>query len=185
MTPDLIHWFAPSLETVRKAFDAYHHEEDSALAPKVEYKKHTRTLLAEGITLTVPLVGGNSILKHTHVNFERLMISDHGNWQRKHLGAWQAVYGKTPYYTHIFSKLEDAYIHHSQGTFFDFTGTLLNIALEFIEIDKLQASAMEMRKLYPGRFEQIKEELLRNTDSSLTIFDSIFHLGKSTVFLLL
>lgn len=161
------------------------HKEESTLAHKVEYRNCTRTRLAEGLTLTVPLVGGNSILKNSYIDFDRLMISDHGSWQRKHLGAWQAVYGKTPYYTHIFPKLEDAYMHHSQGKFIDFTETLLNTALEFIELDSLRKSAIEMRKMHPGRFEQIREELLRNSDSSLTIFDSIFHHGKSTAFLLL
>ena len=185
MTHELRHWFAPSLDTVRKAFGSFLEEEDSILTLKGEYKNCIRTHLAEGVTLPVPLVGGNSILKHAHVDFERLMISDHGNWQRKHLGAWQAVYGKTPYYVHLFPKLENAYLHHSHGKFTDFTETLMNAALDFLEIDSLRASASEMRKLYPGRFEHIREELLRSTDSSLTIFDSIFYHGKSTAFLLL
>ncbi len=51
------------------------------------------------VILSVPIVGGASAIKR---NLPwSMIVSDHGDWPRNHLGAFEAAYGRTPFYRHL------------------------------------------------------------------------------------
>lgn len=149
------------------------------------WKEHVRTLLEGGVQLSVPLVGGNSILKHRAVNWDRVCISSHGDWQRKHLGAWQAIYGKTPYFIHIFPELERIYKEHSQATFRRFCVEINTLIEKYLSLDRLVPFANEMRLEHPLRFREIQSEIDAQISPDLTVFDALFRLGPDVAYIFL
>lgn len=63
--------------------------------------------------LSIPVEGGASRLKRLTENSDsdkaNIAMSEHGNWRHAHMGALQAVYGRTPYFPHIMPMLEEVY----------------------------------------------------------------------------
>lgn len=146
-------------------------------------KDYIRSKLAGDIMLSVPIVGGNSILKRRDLRIDDVMISSHGDWQHKHLGAWQAVYGKTPYFQHLFPMLKEVYDNYSEGSLLDFNNALFRIAVDFLELDTIEESVKRLEKKNPELLDDLRRETLEKCDKDLTIFDSLFRLGKEAVFL--
>ena len=169
-------YFAPSVRNML----SWRKGENSAKG-----KDHVRTILGEDVQISVPLVGGNSVLKQRYINWEKVAISSHGEWQRKHLGAWQAIYGKTPYFIHIFPELERIYKEHSYALFRDFCREINNIAVNYLNLDGLSSSANSMKNEYPMRFKNIQSEIESQISPELTIFDALFRLGPDVAYIFL
>ncbi len=148
-------------------------------------KSHVRALLEGGVQLSVPLVGGNSILKQHSLNWDKVCISSHGDWQRKHLGAWQAIYGRTPYFIHIFPELEKVYREKSQGLFQDFCGGLNLLINRYLQLDQLQPYANQMKIEQSRRYDAIRNEIASQISPELTVFDAIFRFGPDAAFIFL
>lgn len=170
-------FFAPSLRRVRNTL--MHSGPDAGSSPK----DHVRTQLAGGVVLTVPLTGGNSLLKHRDIDLDQVMVSQHGDWQRRHLGAWQAIYGKTPYFPHLSPMIQEVYSRHSHGTFTEFSRAMYAIVEDFLDFDAIQATAVRLNSNDTSRLADIREETLQKCDIGLTIFDPLFRIGKNTVYL--
>lgn len=174
-------FFAPSLKRVRNAFV------HSGAAVSSSPKDHVRTQLAGGVVLTVPLAGGNSLLKHRDIDLNHVMVSQHGDWQHRHLGAWQAIYGKTPYFPHLLPLIQEVYLEHSHGTFPEFSRALYAIVTDFLDLDAIRRSSERLiiNREYSSRLADIREETLQKCDIDLSIFDPLFRIGKDTVYLLI
>ena len=112
------------------------------------------------------------------------MISDHGAWRREHLGAWNAVYGKTPFFPYLFPHLEEAYANHSHGSLAEFNEALWGIIKDFLNPDETLPAIREMAAANPERLKAIRNELATKVNLNYSIFDAIFRLGKNAVFLL-
>jgi len=56
--------------------------------------------------LSVAVEGGANRLRNPDAP-AHAVISMHGNWPHTHLGAMEAIYGRTPYYQHIMPELRD------------------------------------------------------------------------------
>lgn len=135
-----------------------------------------RATIAEGIRLSIPLI------KHSP-NPNNPLISDHGRWREVHLGAWNASYGRTPYFVHLFPLLEEIYKRESHADLASFNKALLKLACDWIGDEDAFFSLQKLKTEEPERALQIKSELERRVNTEYSIFDTLFHLGHNTIFL--
>lgn len=169
--------FAPSLAAARVLLS------DETYRPR-QGKELARTLIAGDRLLTVPVEGGASRLKRLSQNLSEIMISDHGAWRREHLGAWNAVYGKTPFFPYLYPLLEAAYANHSHGSLTEFNDALWMIVTDFLNLDETMPAIKNLADTNPDRLEEIRKELTTKVNLNYSIFDAIFRLGKNIIFLL-
>lgn len=124
--------------------------------------------------LRVPVSGGAGALKRRGASPQ---LSEHGKWRREHTGAWNAAYGRTPYYEHLMPQLEAVYATSEGESLESFNSRMLETALRWLDQESVAAArAPEME----GKRNEIKAK----ADESLSIFDLLFRLGKEGVFAL-
>lgn len=117
--------------------------------------------------------GGASVLKRRGAD---PVLSEHGKWRREHLGAWNAAYGRTPFFPYLMPQIEEVYRRSEGMTLGEFTAALLDVAVSWIEPEVLRADG-EM-------IQAVRTETDVKVDRSLSIFDAIFRLGKESAFAL-
>ena len=169
--------FAPSLSVVRTLLTG-------ECSRRRFGKDLARTLIAGERMLSVPVEGGSARLKRTGIDPRDVQISDHGVWRREHLGAWNAVYGKTPFFAHLYPLIEEAYNAHSRGSLAEFNGALWNVVADFLGLDSALESLDKMKMANAQRFFEIREEFATKVNLNYSIFDALFRLGKNVLFLL-
>lgn len=141
-------------------------------------KEFARTRI-DGRMLGVPVEGGAQTLKHADAN---PLLSEHGKWRREHLGAWQAAYGRTPYFIHLMPEIEAVYRESELEalTLEEFNQRLLRVAERWLQWDE----EMRLPEGLPGRskpdFEAIAEELRGKIRWDHSIFEALFRFGKET-----
>lgn len=101
----------------------------------VSGKLFARCAIATGV-LTVPVEGGGSVLKRRGAD---PVLSEHGKWRREHLGAWNAAYGRTPYYAHLMPEIEAVYADSEGLRMEDFNSRLLRVALGWLDMETVGA----------------------------------------------
>lgn len=126
------------------------------------------------LTLSVPVAGGAHALRSRDAIHAEHLLSDHGKWRSEHLGAWQASYGRTPYFIHIFPEIETAYQRsQTQGyTLSMLADDMHSIVLRWIE----ETRDVQLTPAAAQRCAELATKL--NTD--LSIFDALFRFGKET-----
>ena len=134
--------------------------------------------------LSVPVDGGRSVLKRRDADLHRIAISEHGRWRQEHLGAWNAAYGKTPFFIHLFPQVEEVYATASRSSLGEFNNALLSAALTFLDYQECSGLIEDAERENPSRLAEIRRELATKVNTELSIFDALFRLGKNTVFLL-
>lgn len=142
-------------------------------------KELARTVLRGDRLLSVPVAGGAPVLKHAGVN---PFLSEHGKWRREHIGAWNAIYGRTPYFEHIFPGMEAIYRESEQRrmTLGEFNACFCRYVSRFLGLDCIQSE--ECAGLLP---EGVIREAREKVTPSFSIFDALFRFGKETLFALL
>lgn len=131
-------------------------------------KMFARCLLS-GTSLTVPVEGGASRLKRIDT-FP--VISEHGKWRREHLGAFNAIYGSSPFFEHLIPEIKQIYNTAEGQTLEWFNSAMLELALSWIQLDvKTPASPTLVA---------VGREIAMRFEDDLSIFDAIFRLGKET-----
>lgn len=123
------------------------------------------------ITLTIPVAGGSSVLKRRNAD---PLLSEHGKWRREHLGALSASYGRTPFYDHLMPEIEAVYVRSEGMTLEEFNSRMLNVALGWLEI----TAVMRDRE----RLSSVISCISARVERDISIFDSIFRLGRETSF---
>ncbi len=176
--------FAPSCSALRTIImnNGWLGDESS---PNHPHNDATRTTIAGGKMLTVPVAGGRGRLKHRQTDLEKIQISDHGRWRQEHLGAINAAYGKAPYFQYIFPEIEKIYENNSHGSLGEFNHHIFCFIKRFLDLDTLLPSIKEMNEKNPDRLQQLKSEYETKVNLNYSIFDAIFRLGKNAVFLLI
>lgn len=146
-------------------------------------KALARTLISGERLLSVPVIGGSSMLKHTRGNMAQIMISDHGRWRQEHLGAWNATYGKTPFFQYLFPEIERVYMERSHSTLQEFNDSLFGIVTTFLDPDTLLPSLNELKNTNPERFAELRMEYERKVNLNYSIFDALFRLGRNSIWI--
>lgn len=126
-------------------------------------------LALKGMVLSVPLAGGASILKKRDC---RPVLSDHGKWRKEHLGAFSAIYGRTPYYDHLIPEIEEVYAASQEMELETFNSGLLDVALRWLDADDPPLLIDEKSPLL--------QEIASKINPDISIFDALFRLGKIT-----
>ncbi|MDE5790598.1 MAG: WbqC family protein [Muribaculaceae bacterium] len=171
---------------MKDAETSYISAKDVALSfPSVRGKEQARTMIDGGIMLSVPVVGGGARLKRECGR--DIMISDHGRWQDVHLGAIKAVYGKTPYFAHLFPVIKGIYRDHGIGSLEDFNLALHHLALHWLGLDE-EGLLEEIRGMSPDKKELLgvlAQEMRKDIDMNHSIFGLLFRLGRESLFAIL
>jgi len=144
-------------------------------------KEAARSAIAGGLVLSVPLEGGASVLKRR--SSRPIMISQHGRWQDVHLGALRAAYGRTPFFPYLFPRIEEIYREKSEGPLADFNSALHDLAVEWLGLrEGIKEELRKMKKENPDRFSEITGAIGAKINMEYSIFDTLFRLGKESVF---
>lgn len=132
-------------------------------------------------TLTVPVSGGAGVLKRHGADPP---LSEHGKWRREHLGAWNAAYGRTPYYIHLMPEIEGVYARSEGMTLEQFNSALLEVALGWLDTSVWVADTegTDGSLTQAQRLGEVRAEARGRIDERLSIFDTIFRLGRYGVF---
>lgn len=144
-------------------------------------RERTRTPIAGGLLLTLPIAGGSGSVKHTAP--ESWLLSDHGRWPHLHFEALRAAYGRTPYFAHLAPRLEPIYGSPPPG-FKEFVGRLEAEMLDFMQFEASWPRLIELRDSDSERYAALCREKAGQADFSLSAFDALFRLGPEAIFAL-
>ncbi|MDE6771667.1 MAG: WbqC family protein [Muribaculaceae bacterium] len=93
-------------------------------------------------------------------------LSSHGNWPHVHLGAFEAAYGRSPYYQHIMPPIRQV-LSHTPILLSDLNKRIHDVVSEFLDIP-------------PSGIEIPSERCLEIADSinaNLSVADALMRLG--------
>lgn len=157
---------------------------------RIKDKEFARTFISGPMMLTVPVMGGASILKRKDCN---PIVSEHGKWRKEHIGALHATYGRTPYFDHLIHEIEEVY-NCPEGTLLEeFNSRLLDLALGWIDIKALASIKKKIGNLDENntdynvhdniekRYSCIIGDIKNKMCPDLSIFDAIFRYGKESI----
>lgn len=141
---------------------------------RVRGRDRARTLImtpdgAERL-LSVPVAGGSAALKHAASDPP---LSSHGKWRAEHLGAWNAAYGRSPYFIHLFPEIENIYRSIPDGQ----PLSAFNLAFHRLAMRWLECG---LPATLPPHADNRAKEVARLINPGLSIFDAIFRFGKET-----
>lgn len=120
--------------------------------------------------LSVAVEGGASKLKRTGSE-GRVLLSLHGNWPHVHLGAIDAVYGRTPYYQHIIPGLREI-LDTLPGRLKDLNNRMHIWLTSFLQPDP--DINIEKAVLQRGL------EISRHLDPDMSVIDALMRFGPET-----
>ncbi|MDE6299166.1 MAG: WbqC family protein [Muribaculaceae bacterium] len=132
------------------------------------------------ILLSIPIEGGGKMLKRRG-SLQSLVMSEHGNWRHVHLGAFEACYGRAPFFGDLFPDLRRIY-EEPICRLTDFNTALLNLIEDFIGVRGL-AHTYEFPLTSPALERGL--ELAAAVDEKLSAIDAIMRLGRETILPLL
>lgn len=155
------------------------YSEDISLPPR-EYMRTTIITSAGRQMLSVPIVGGTSVVKRQPP--DEWMISDHGHWTRVHLGALEASYSRTPFFPHFFPGLHRLIVNHPQSAM-EFTDNIRQWICECLDFDKNFPAMLELKRMHPELVDSRFNQLLKYVDPEISIVDPLFRFGREMIFL--
>lgn len=128
-------------------------------------------------TLSLPVEGGSSRLKRK--DFARFaVLSEHGRWRETHAGALSAAYGRTPFFTHLFPDFEKIYSDREITTLAAFNLAVFNVTTRTLGIPSIIET---LREDHTDALREAIMEIKAEIDPSLSIFDALFRLGKTSL----
>lgn len=134
----------------------------------------------EGLTLSLAVEGGGRQLRNIE-NIAGLRLSDHGDWRRVHLRAFDACLGKLPYYRYIYPEMEKVYLDTTLDTLRSFNTAIFEVMISFL-LGDLKKQELKYLRLNHSQKERAKE-LLEVTDLRFSLLQSLCAFGKETLLL--
>lgn len=132
------------------------------------------------LLLSVAIEGGSSVVKKGHP--ERWRLSDHGRWQKIHLGALEAAYGNTAYFPHLFPKLAEILDQTAAGdSFAELTLALHRVMMDFIGAESFIRDYVRLDDRSKERLAVIAKENLTFGNDDLAFIDVIFKKGPESL----
>lgn len=176
-------WLREYLRRVREGIEETGAKLAANEALGIKGKAFARCTIAGPSILTVPVAGGSGMLKRKDSD---PMLSDHGKWRREHLGAFNAIYGRTPYYEHLMPEIREVYDNSAGISLQEFNDRLLKVAMRWIDLPALERVMYgddSWNMDYLACISRIRLEAKAKTDPGLSIFDAIFRLGRESVWI--
>lgn len=176
-----LRWMALWLQRQAEGYD-YRQAVEKANETASTSKEMARTMICspegERLMLTVPVVGGSKRLRSGKVFLNTVPLSDHGNWRHNHLGAFEACYGRAPYYSHLIPELINIY----QKEIFslqEFNFAILKALSSFIMQD---ISVGDLKDIFNSTLIKRRGgELAPLTDPEISVIDPLMKFGKETL----
>lgn len=137
------------------------------------------------VLLSVPIAGGASTVKR--VMPCRWGLSSHGRWQQMHIGALQAAYGSTPFYSHCMDMLEPVIGRPLTESVGEFARLTLDIHRVVCRILNIEGNIQALREAFQTRkewMERICQEKSADVMEYMSVFDVIFRKGEEALFAL-
>lgn len=144
-------------------------------------RRHPNRALFGGDTLlTVPVEGGARALKaHARGSGMALQVSLHGRWPHVHLGALEALFGRTPFFPHYFPDVAEI-ISRPPALLADLTGGIDRIVRRALNLDALLPL---LEAPAPAVITESKR-IARHTEASAPMLEALFRFGPEAIFLL-
>lgn len=123
-------------------------------------------------TLTVPIEGGRRRLNRTP--YDKLTLSEHGNWRHTHCHALVSAYGGLPYFPYFSDSMEKIYaVRHERLQ-------ELNEALHrmFLNCSGLEESLAWIKE----KGQQVTVPVLTEVPDHICALELLFRYGKEVVF---
>lgn len=132
----------------------------------------------ESLALSVAIEGGGRALR-SFDNVSDACLSDHGNWKKNHLGAFEACLGKKPFFRHLLTGLEKPFTDETYLSLRDFNSAIFNTLKTFL-IGNAGIEAVALYKKDPivkarGR------ELLKSIDPDISLIQAVADYGQETL----
>lgn len=144
--------------------------------PDLAGKERARIRIGADRMLSVPLEGGMSRLKKR--DLADVALSDHGRWRAEHLGALTAIYGKTPYFPHLYPEIKEIYENEAIRTLCEMARAFHGVITRWLGVSQgLPEAFRQLHEDDPELFEGLREDLRGKADGDLSVIDAIFHLG--------
>lgn len=119
--------------------------------------------------LSVAVEGGADRLRNPRALWEAA-VSMHGNWPHVHLGALEAVYGRTPYYRHIMPALRDV-LQEPPARLMELNTRLHGAVAPFLTVPAGAMTAVQAERA---------REVASLINPELSIIDPLMRLGTET-----
>lgn len=128
--------------------------------------------------LSMAVEGGGRQLRNPDA-IESLQLSDHGDWRRIHLGAFEACLGSLPFYRHIEEDFKQVYSDKSVSSLRDFNAAIFNILktflLENVNPDFLATASANETLIDRGR------EISRGINPEISSLQAIAKYGRESL----
>ncbi|MDE5887065.1 MAG: WbqC family protein [Muribaculaceae bacterium] len=124
--------------------------------------------------LSVPVAGGSNSLKKAE-RLPKIRIADHGNWRHVHLGAFEAAYGRMPFYPHLITEIKRCYA--AETAFLSDFNHLLHQALCSI----LFPTGLRMPAILPEAAAERGRELLKEVAQEKSMIETLFRFGSESI----
>ncbi len=155
----------------------YRHSPEAVVAAR---RRPNRALFADDTLLTVPVEGGARILKsHARDAGVELRVSDHGRWSHVHLGALEALYGRTPFFAHYFPAVADV-ISSPHELLVELTGSIDRIIAEALRFDTLLPLLKNPSEVVAAE----ADRMYRRVKADVPMLEALFRFGPEAIFLL-
>lgn len=144
--------------------------------PDFNPKSLRRTRVSDGANislLSVPVAKGPGMI-----------LSGHGNWPHVHLGTINAIYGRSPYFPHLFDSLTSIY-HNTPETLPELNRGIHDLVSKWIDTEAAAMAASDFEEDPNSVLLDYCADLETKVNYSVSILDAIFRFGKDTLFVLL
>lgn len=152
---------------------------NSGISPK----KFVRTDISDKngniISLSMAIEGGGRKTRNIN-NIENSLLSEHGNWRKNHLGALEAVYGRTPFFEHIIPSLSVPYQNRSLLSLKEFNSAIHQVLSRFL-LREIPLTRLISYAGSPVVSERAKE-LASKINPEISVIDSFMKFGPETLF---
>lgn len=112
------------------------------------------------LTLSVAIEGGARQLRVPD-KIPELLLSEHGNWRKIHLGALESVLGKKPFYRYLETPLREIYMNEELGSLRDFNAAIFGMLDSFLmkKIPIVALTSFSENKVLKERGREIAGEI--------------------------
>lgn len=154
--------------------------EESALTVSgcVATREYARTAI-QGGNLCIPVEGGASVLKRRGAV---PVVAEHGRWRQSHQGAWNADYGKTPFFGHIYPAFQEIYQLPVGLPLEEWNRRFAEVVIKMLRPEEELPAIMEMAQTRRMLLNELKREYTAKINYNLSIFDALFRYGRDTLF---
>lgn len=156
-----------------------------ALSGKGFNRSFVPTPDGSSLLLSVPVVGGASAIKRGPT--ESLVVSDHGDWPRTHLGAFEAAFGRSPFYRELEPALTSIISSAPGRLLSDLNTDLHRLQCQMLNIPALISPLRNATPAQLSRYNKIAKELslFLKINNSLSLLNLLATQGPDAIFSLL